>query len=95
VRATGNQGKLKVGFQDAVTLGSWNLELDQSTIGAVYADIRAKIGKIDQFWHTQSPQQLGLWMGQAWWVWSDIEVEYGDRSVDIRAVGNPVAMVTF
>lgn len=93
---TGTEGKLKVGFQDAAMLGTWELTHSAETLNNQWSDVSAKVSRIDEFWYTQRPMVLGLWMRRSWWVWSDTEVEFdGIKTVTIRVKGNPEAKQTF
>lgn len=32
------------------------------------------VTKLDTFWSTQKPVDLGLWMGDQWWIWDNVQI---------------------
>ncbi len=69
--ATGDTGRLQVGYRHAATLGPWRLVSDWATVGKLSIDIEATVLSIDQFWATQGPFKLSLFMGShKWWTWA-------------------------
>lgn len=68
MRATGNYGELRVGYQRAARLGSWTLEATPSRAFAFSANITEK----HDYWATQGPLDLVLVLGHTEWIWRGI-----------------------
>lgn len=84
---------LVAGLKLALTLGNWSLTRDE-VIGQVVCTVHATIESRNEFWETQSPFEMHLWMGgSSWWVWKKVERIgngmfriYGDPTVKEREV---------
>lgn len=85
--ATGDTGRLQVGYRHAAVIGSWRLVSDWATLGQLTIEIEATVLSIDQFWATQGPFKLSLFMGShKWWVWAAATPDY------VPVVGSKVRM---
>lgn len=95
--ASGDNGMLRVGYQCAAVLGKWNLTRNQEVLAVVQCEIGARVLVVDSYWSTQIPMRLGLWMGEAWWVWDVPEppvLKLGSTATFV-VEGNPVAIPNF
>ena len=84
---SGHKGKAKVGFQSAVQFADWTLTTDE--VLGVRATVVGAVQEIDKYWVTQPITKVGFWMGESWWVWSEVELVSIDSNVMFRVTGNP------
>ncbi len=91
-------GKLRVGYRDAATLGKCVITRSQPTLGPPETNLVAKVSNCDEYWSTQRPVQVGIWMGESWWVWTKAEVDgtiVSGNLVSVALSGAPDARLTF
>ena len=92
MQLTGDVGEVWVGYRRAIVLGSWRFTRTDST-GPVVLSGSAMVVSTDEFWSTQVPRRVALWLGQSWWVWItaslDGDVVAGEQ-VGIELTGDPV-----
>lgn len=94
---TGTVGKLKVGYQVALTIGPWTVVRQQPTLGLPEVTLTGTVVRADGYWSRQRPMVVGLWMGETWWVWTTLtEIEGIEAgTISARLTGDPVAVREF
>ena len=91
MRASGQGGELRVGYQQAAQLGPWVLETSASpALPALRFTIEAPVSSVDQFWVTQAPMTLDLRFGRFHWVWDEVRPELVNGHVSVRVFGKPL-----
>lgn len=91
VGLSGSRGVVKVGYQEAVTLGAWRA----TTEGPGEWRIEAAIVARDPFWSDQRPLDLCLEVGRQTWVWRLGRVDWGEAAhVTLVARGRPTRRET-
>lgn len=83
VRARGNAGALRVGYQTAARLGRWDLSIRQAVPRAFR--LTAEVASVHDYWVTQGPFDLVLALGRVAWVWRGVAADAlaGQLVVDI------------
>jgi len=76
MRASGESGLVKVGYQVAYRLGAWSIVLEHQLPRAY--NFRAAVVRCHDFWSTQRPMDLVLSIGNAEWTWRGIEPRFED-----------------
>lgn len=76
IRMRGTGGELKVGYQVAARLGSWDIAHDVLTSPGA---------KVDPFWSGEpGSRSLRLVIGNTVWTWNDVRVSsYDPLTVDV------------
>jgi hypothetical protein len=91
---TGTIGELRCGFQVAARFTTWKISFQQATIGLLTVACEGRVTEVNDFYSTQRPLDLWVWMGEAWWVWKDVNVagEIGQKqNFALSTRGNPEA----
>lgn len=88
MRATGNEGTLRVGYQVAAELGRW--EMAQAPQVPRTFRFTAQVEREHAYWITQKPLDLVLSLGTAEWLWRDIVVERKGDRVEITLSERPI-----
>lgn len=97
LRASGDVCELYVGYHKAADITKWNLTCKYFVAGQLDISFNGKVVAAHDFWSTQTPTALWLWMGQSWWIWSQIQLQSVIRIgevIEIQAEGSPVVSVT-
>lgn len=90
---TGVDGQLRVDYRWAATLHKWRLT-SESTLGHATSYILATVLTVDEYWCTQKPLTVGLWMGNTWWMWKlavPASTIVAGRDIELLVEGNPVS----
>jgi len=92
-KASGDEGTLWVGYHKSVHLANWDLLSDFVAVGQLDTRLHGTVKSIDEFWSTQAPTALWLWMGKSWWVWRRVrlhsEIKVG-TIIEVQVDGDPV-----
>lgn len=72
LRAAGQYGELRVGYQKAASLARWELSPTATRQPAAFT-LRATITHENAYWITQPPFGLALTLGPVEWVWSSLQ----------------------
>lgn len=94
---TGDIGKLRVMYHEVATLSKWSLTRDEGVLSnAASQMLTATVVSRDYFWIMQPVEFiLGLYMGDAWWIWpANIEGLLG-HSIELSVKGDPKAVSSF
>lgn len=81
----GQQGRIKVGYQSAATLGRFSLTPSAPNVWTVEASVTST----DAFWLTQKPHTLELTIGKQRWSWAKADLEIGGGVVRGTVTGRP------
>ena len=82
----GRQGRLKVGYRVAASLGAF--ELLPSAPGEWR--VSAAVASVDAFWLSQSAARtLELEIGRQRWIWRDVSLAVAGDTVTGTVVGRP------
>lgn len=89
MRAKGDSGELRVGYQCAAHLGSWTLEAVTASTPTFV--LRAEVIDKHDYWSTQGPLDLALMLGRhTEWVWRHVvNTPLGD-SVKVTLSERPI-----
>ncbi len=87
LRASGDDGELRVGYQRAARLGDWSLVVVQRVPRAFR--LRAAVTETHAYWITQGPMDLVLVLGHTEWVWRGVMVAPVDGYVDLDITERP------
>lgn len=82
--ATGDKGRLEVGYQFAAEFRDWSLSSDHGAMGSLDTVIQGKVVRVDDFWSTQRPMVVKVFMGGKWWKWAVPATEELVLRVDAR-----------
>ena len=89
MQASGHGGELRVGYQSAAQLGSWQVDIVQA-IPAIRFSIAADILNGDAFWLTQTPIALDLRFGRFHWYWEAVtRAEITATRAELVVYGRP------
>lgn len=99
IQGSGDVAALRVVYQRAAELVHWSMTAAQPALGGgLIVTVTARVKSVDQFWISQSPVDLGLYMGSVWWIWEKVVIggDFIERgTVTIKAVGKPEARSRF
>lgn len=95
MQVIGDIGRLKVGYKYAATLRNWNVTYDHTAIGSPETILVGRVVEINDYWITQRPITVGLFMGRSWWVWRESQVVDIGHEAHIKLVGSPIALPDF
>lgn len=70
LRVSGTAGALRVGYQEAATLGAWEME-QLPTLPRAYR-VSARLMSLSDYWIAQTPLDLVLEVGGEAWRWRDV-----------------------
>ena len=84
MRASGQHGELRHGYQVAARTGSWAIE----RVGSDFV-FSATVIEVDDVWLGQRPLDLVLALGQVEWVWCDIAPSIVDGRVELKLTRRP------
>lgn len=90
MRASGQHGELRVGYQQAAVLGAW--EITPSPAPGPPAPtfaLRAQITHENQYWITQAPFSLALSLGPSEWVWHNVALRRDGTELQVDLHGSP------
>ena len=88
MRISGEGGRLRVGYQQAATLGWWTLTRVRLGPTPAY-EATAQVAELDTFWAEQRPMDLELVMGQRSWCWASVEPRLSAESLAVTLEGGP------
>jgi hypothetical protein len=88
VNAAGPSGELRVGYQQAASLGLWEIQAIAEVSTTSFA-IKAEIRNTDSFWITQTPMTVDLQFGRFHWLWYFVRPVIDDGYVAIKVFGKP------
>lgn len=89
MRAHGQRGELRVGYQRAASLGEWDLEAPAGITPSTQYAVHAQLRSLDEFWTTQRPMLLELNFGKHNLQWTDVTTEFGKGAVTVTVRGRP------
>lgn len=81
----GRTGSLKVGYQQAATLGDYTL----TTLGAGTYRVEASVVETNACWLSQGPLTLEIEVGPQRWSWREVSVELDGGRVSCTVSGRP------
>lgn len=96
---TAEVGLIRVGYQRAADIRNCTLTHKQAGLGRSESELIAIVTDIDDYWSTQRPLTLGIYMGGGnWWIWDRLYLvgdELGKGKLTALAVGGPVVKGSF
>lgn len=88
MRASGQHGELRVGYQQAAVLAGWEITPSPAPgPPPLTYTLRARVTHENSYWITQRPYSLALSLGPTEWVWHGVDVRRDDDGllvVDLR-----------
>lgn len=89
VRASGVSGELRYGYQRAIGLGAWTIDLDVATRQFRF---RAAILDRHPVWADRTPLDLRLALGNVRWLWRGLALSIGETEVTAVLACRPEAI---
>lgn len=91
--ATGDTGKLWVGYQEAAVLASWRLTRNETVLGAG-TELTAVLAHRQDYWLEHNEKfDVSLQMGGHRWVWYNATItSLNKRTIELSLPGNPTAL---
>lgn len=88
MRARGEAGALRVGYQVAADLGAWEMVLAQRLPRAYL--FRAVVTREHPYWITQEPLDLSLTVATVEWLWRGVTVTRDGAYVTVELAERPI-----
>lgn len=89
MRAHGQKGELRVGYQRAASLGEWSFEAPDGIMPSTQFAVHAQLRSLDGYWSLQRPMLLELNFGKYYWQWTDVTPEFNKSAVTVTVKGRP------
>lgn len=88
MRASGESGALRVGYQPAAALGTWTLTLEPRLPRSFV--LRAKVLNEHAFWSKQRPMDLVLRLATVEWIWRGINFHKEGDEIVVELSEKPI-----
>jgi hypothetical protein len=87
LRARGDTGEVRSGYQTAARLGDWDLSFVQRVPRAYR--LRAQVLEWHPYWRTVEPHTLMLVLGRTAWVWRGVVLTQGEDFIEVELSARP------
>ena len=84
MRASGQGGEVRYGYQVAARTGPWVIARDERGFA-----FTAPLLDADEVWIAQRPLDLVLALGQVEWVWRGVEPHVADGRIELLLMRRP------